>query len=141
MSAEGNKALIRRYVEEVWNKGNLSVIGEILATKFIRHDPADPEPVSSSEGLKQVVTMYRTAFPDVHFTIDDQIAEGDKVATRWRGSGTHKGSLRGIAPTGKESTVTGIVISRIVGGKIVEEWGNWDTLGMLQQLGVVPKMG
>jgi predicted ester cyclase len=85
--------------------------------------------------------MYRTAFPNIHVTIEDQIAEGDKVVTRWTGHGTHQGELMGIPPTNKAVTVTGIAIDRIVAGKIVEHWENFDQLGMLVQLGVVPPPG
>lgn len=82
--------------------------------------------------------MYRSAYPDTHFTVEDQIAEGDKVVTRWTGRGTHQGELMGVAPTGNEVTVRGIEIDRIVGGRIEETWVNYDTSGMMQQLGVVP---
>ena len=82
--------------------------------------------------------MYRNAFPDIHFTIDEQIAGGDKVATRWTAQGTHKGELVGIPATGKSSTVTGIAVDRIVNGKIAESWGIFDRFGMMQQLGVIP---
>jgi len=85
--------------------------------------------------------MYRTAFPDVHFTIEDQIAEGDRVVTRWTARGTHQGPLVGIPPTSKQVTMSGIAIYRLVDGKIVEQWGVNDMLGLLQQLGVVPILG
>ena len=85
--------------------------------------------------------MYRIAFPDVHFTIDDLIAEGERVVIRWTVTGTHKGELQGIAPTGKHVTVTGMVMSRFVKGKVEEDWINFDALGLLQQLGVVPAPG
>jgi steroid delta-isomerase-like uncharacterized protein len=137
--AEGNKALIRRYIEEAWNRGDLSVIGEVFAESHVGNDPANPG-VRGPEGVRQLVILYRSAFPDTHFIIEDQIAEGDRVVTRWRASGTHKGELIGIAPTGKRVTVTGIDVSRISGGKVVESWGNWDTLGLMQQLGVVPSL-
>jgi steroid delta-isomerase-like uncharacterized protein len=88
-----------------------------------------------------LVTVYRNAFPDVHFTIDEQIAEGDKVVTRWTGHGTHKGELAGIPATGKSATVTGMGVDRIVNGKIVESWGIFDQFGMMQQLGVIPAAG
>jgi len=91
--------------------------------------------------MKQFVSMYLTAYPDTHFTIEDQIAEGDTVVTRWTARGTHKGPLMGIPPTGKQVTVTGISIGRVVNGKTVEGWSNYDTLGMMQQLGVVPAPG
>ena len=137
---EENKALVRRVIEEVWNQGKLDVAEEIFATDYIFHAPL-PGEVRGPEGPKQRVSMYRTAIPNLQLTIEDQIAEGDKVVTRWTSTGTHKGELMGIPPTDVEVTVTGIVISRIAGGKIVEDWWNWDTLGMLQQLGAVPPIG
>ena len=140
MSAEENKAIARRLFEGVWNQGKLDVADEILAADYVFHAPV-PREVRGPEGFKQFVSMYRTAFPDVQYTIEDQIAEGDKVVTRWTCTGTHTGELMGIPPTGVQVTVTGIVIGRIAGGKIVEDWGNWDALGMLQQLGVVPPIG
>ena len=82
--------------------------------------------------------MYRTAFPDMRITIEDQVAEGDKVVTRWTASGTHQGDLMGIDPTGRRATVTGITIDRISGGKVEETWTNFDAMGMMQQLGVIP---
>jgi steroid delta-isomerase-like uncharacterized protein len=82
-----------------------------------------------------------SAFPDLKLMVEDQIAEGDKVVTRWSATGTHQGELLGIPPTGKQTTATGITIDRIQGGKIVETWTHWDNLGLLQQLGVVPQMG
>lgn len=138
--SEENKALVRRFVE-VFNQGNLSAIDEIIAPNYVRYDPASPDGIRGSEGIKQFVTTYRTAIPDIHITTEEQIAEGDKVVTRWTGHGTHKAALMGIPPTGKQATVTGITITHIANGKIVEEWINWDTLGMLQQLGVVPPPG
>ena len=138
--SEENKAIVRRGYEEIWNGENLAAVDEIYAPGFVLYDPVTPG-VRGPEGFKQYVTMIRTAFPDLHFTVKDQIAEGDKVATRWTVTGTQQGQFMGIPPTGKHSTVTGITISRIADGKIVEERSNWDALGMLQQAGVVPPMG
>ncbi len=138
MSTEENKALDRRFTEEVWNRGNLAVVDELMSADYHEHDPTIP---AGSEGFKQFVLMYRSAFPDVNFTIEDQIAEGDKVVSRWTARGTHKGELMGIPPTGKQVTVTGIVIGRYANGKLVEGWSNYDALGMLQQLGAVPPPG
>jgi steroid delta-isomerase-like uncharacterized protein len=137
MSTEENKALVRRFDEEVWGKGNLAVADELLATNFVLHAPP-PEVAPDLEGYKQWVSTARTAFPDLQTTIEDMIAEGDKVVTRWTVRGTHKGEIMGIAPTGKQVTMTGISIDRIEGGKIVEEWNEMDMLGMMQQLGAVP---
>jgi steroid delta-isomerase-like uncharacterized protein len=137
MSVEENKAIFRRIVEEGFNKGNLAIVDELVATNHVNHS----DNVHGPEEYKQFITMYRTAFPDLHMTIEDQIAEGDKVVNRWTSRGTHKGELMGIPPTGKQTTVTGMYVARIIGGKIVEEWGNLDALGMMQQIGVVPPPG
>ncbi len=139
MSTEENKATSRRFYEEVWNGGNLDVIDELVAPNGVFHDPSMT--TQGPKGFREYVTMYRTAFPDVHFTIEDEIAEGDTVATRWTARGTQKGPLMGIPPTGKQSTVTGIVIGRYANGELVEGWLNFDALGMMQQLGVVPAPG
>lgn len=139
MSVEENKALVRRHMEEYWNQGKLEIAAEIHAPDIVFHDPASPE-INSSEAYNQFATMYHTAFPDIHFTIEDIVAAGDRVCTRWSCSGTHQGELMGIPATGKKTTTTGIDIYRIVGGKIAEEWVNWSTLGLLQQLGVIPPM-
>lgn len=136
MSKE-NKDLVRRFFEEVWNKGNPDALDEIDAPDVVNHNAPDGLP-PGVEGSKVFVRMYLSAFPDTRFTIDDQIAEGDRVVTRWTAEGTHKGDLMGIPPTGKHVTVTGIGISRIAGGRVVESWGEFDELGMMQQLGVVP---
>jgi steroid delta-isomerase-like uncharacterized protein len=97
--------------------------------------------VEGPEGLKQLVMMYRTGYPDLVFTIEDLLADGDKVIVRWSCAGTHRGELMGIPATGKRTTTSGISISRFEGGKVVEEWVRWDALGWLQQLGVVPPLG
>ena len=139
MSAE-NKALARRFLEEAFNAGNLDVIDELVDPGFVNYDVALPEPVRGVEGAKASITGYRDAFPDVHITVEEQIAEGEFVTTRWTAQGTHQGDLMGIAPTGKQATVTGITIDKIVDGRIVESRTNWDNLGLLQQLGVVPAL-
>jgi len=136
MSTEENKAVLRRN-EEVFNKGNLAVADETIATNYILHGPGGQE-FKGPEGFKQLVTMFRTAFPDLHATVEDMVAEGDKVAHRLILRGTHKGDLMGIAPTGKQVTLSAITISRFVGGKEVEGWSITD---MLQQLGVAPPTG
>ena len=139
MLTDTNKAVSRRFLEEVFGEGKLNVLDEIIAQDHVNSGPGTPPGLPAGpEGSKQLVTMYRNAFPDVHFTIDDQIAEGDKVWTRWTGHGTHTGELLGIPATGKSATVTGIGVDRIVNGKIVESWGIFDQFGMMQQLGVIP---
>ena len=141
MSAEKNKALFRRYVEEAWGKGNVEVADEIFASRYVSHQPDGSEEERGPEVVKQFLRQYRGAFPDLQITIEDQIAEGDKVATRWSSRGTHQGEFRGIAPTGNEVALTGIGIFRFSEGKVVESWDNFDQLGMMQQLGVVPSPG
>jgi steroid delta-isomerase-like uncharacterized protein len=134
------KGITRRMVEEVLNKGRLDVIDEIIAPGYVGHDPALPQDVVGPNGERELVRGYRAAFPDLTLTIDDQIAEGDRVVTRWTARGTHSGDLWGIAATGKEVTVTGTAIDRIEDGRIVESWSHWDALGLMQQLGVVRAM-
>jgi steroid delta-isomerase-like uncharacterized protein len=131
------KKIIQQLLEEPW-KGNWDVIDTYVAPGFIGHDPAEPQPIRGPEGFKANVQKYIDGFADARITIDDQIAEGDKVATRWTGRGTHTGDIAGIAPTGKEITVTGITIARIEGGKLIEDHTTWDTFGMLVQLGAIP---
>jgi steroid delta-isomerase-like uncharacterized protein len=139
--SEENKAIVRREHEEIWNsQGNLDAADEIYAPNYIGHDPTLPEDIRGVEAARQFAAMYRSAFPDLEFTIEDQIAEGDKVATRLTVRGTHQGELEGIAPTGNRVEITGIVISRIAEGKIAEDWSNFDALGMLQQIGAIPPL-
>ena len=135
VAAEENKALVRRLFEEVWNQGNLDVIDEIFAADYVGHMPGSPD-IHGPEAGKQFVTMFRTAFPDIKFTVEDQIAEGDKGVTRWTYTATHKGEWMGIPPSGVQVALTGISIDRFAGGKIVESWDNLDDLGLFQQLGM-----
>lgn len=139
MSTEQNKALVRRFYEEVFNQGKYEVLDEICAPHYVSHNPGNPPGLPNNlEGQRQIVTIYRNAFPDIHFTIDDIIAEGDTVVCRWTGTGTQTGELLGIPPNGKRGTVTGTDVQRIENGKLVEGWGVFDQLGLLQQLGVIP---
>ena len=140
MSTENNKALIRRVNEEAINQGNLALLDELVGSDYVEHDPNYPQPVRGAEGLKQYFQTFRSAFPDLHFTIEDIIGEGDTVAVRQTGRGTHQGELFGIPPTGKQLTVTAMHFHRFVNGKVVESWVNSDSMGMLQQLGVIPAM-
>jgi steroid delta-isomerase-like uncharacterized protein len=137
MSAE-NKALARRLLEEAFNAGRLDVTDELVANDFVGHDPALPEEMRGPAGLRELIAGYRSAFPDLRITIEDQIADGDLVVTRWSAKGTHQGELMGVTATGKQATVTGITIDRIADGRIAESWTNWDTLGLMQQLGAIP---
>ena len=131
------KKIVKQLFEEPW-KGNMDVIDVYVASGYVGHDPAEPNPIRGPEGVKANIQKYIDGFSDARITVDDQIAEGDKVATRWTGRGTHTGEIAGMSATGKQATVTGLTISRIADGKVVEEWTTWDTLGMLVQLGAVP---
>ncbi len=136
MTEEKNKALNRRFVEEVINQGNLDVIEELLDPGAVDH-AAPPGFATGREGAKQFAAMMRSAFPDLHLTIEDMIAEGDKVVMRSTWSGTHEGEFMGIPATGRRVTVSGIDISRVADGRMVEHWGQFDALGLMQQLGAV----
>jgi steroid delta-isomerase-like uncharacterized protein len=140
--SEENKALVRRYFEEIWDKGNLDLIDELFTTNFVRHGPTATEgEVSGLEGFKALVSMYRSALPDLRVPVEELIAEGDRVVTRWRARGTHQGELMGNAPTGNQASVSGILIDRISRGKIEEEWVDYDTLHLMQQIGGVTQPG
>jgi steroid delta-isomerase-like uncharacterized protein len=139
--SEGNKNVVRRLFEEVWNKGNLPVTDELFAPNYTHHDSSTPDLGRGPESEKKRATLYRTAFPDLRLTIEDIIAEGETVMARWSCRGTHKGDLSGIAPTGKQFTISGVSIARIANGKMAEGWVNWDALSLMQQLGVVPELG
>jgi steroid delta-isomerase-like uncharacterized protein len=137
MRLDDNKALARRFFDEVWNQGNLAVIDELTASNFIDHDPM-PGQASGIEGVRQFVQKYRSAFPDLHITVEDVIAEGEQVVLRWTAKGTHKGPFFDMPVTGKSATVRGITINRIRNGKFVEGWTSFDQLNMLAQLGLAP---
>jgi len=137
MSTEQNKARSRRFFEEVWGKGNIAVIDELTAPDFVDHN-AVPGLPSGVEGLKQFVVTYRSAFPDMQISVDDLIAEGDKVVIRWTARGINFGPFLGMPATGKPVTVTGITIEPKVDGMTVEGWNNFDQLGMLQQMDIIP---
>ena len=143
MSTEANKAIVRRWVDEVLNRRDVSgqsVSYQLVAADFVRHFPGQP-PIEGLEAYRQFGTVYFSAFPDLQITPEDLIAEGDKVTMRYDWRGTHKGELMGIPPTGKQVITSGISILRVVDGKIAEQWDSFDNLGMLQQLGVIPTMG
>jgi steroid delta-isomerase-like uncharacterized protein len=134
--SEQNKQLMRRAVEELWNQRRFDVLHDYVASDFVIHSPR--EDIHGREGAKQLFSTLYQAFPDLHFTIEDQIADGDSVVTRWTATGTHNGEFQGIAPTNKPVRMTGTDIDRIANGKVVECWSTTDDLGLLQQLGVVP---
>ncbi|PYM06476.1 MAG: ester cyclase [Verrucomicrobia bacterium] len=138
--SENNKAIIRRLIEEFWNKGNQSLADQLFTPNYTHHDSSTPDFGHGPESERKRATLYRTAFPDIHLTVEDIIAEGETVMTRWSCRGTHKGDLNGIAPTGKQFNITGVTIARLSNGKLVEGYVNWDALGLMQQLGVVPDL-
>lgn len=140
MSTEANKATVRRFVQ-VWGKGSLDTIDELAAPNFSVYHPLLRETVHGPEAFKQVLMVIHAGLPDVEVVSENEIAEGDQVAVRWTMHGTHSGELLGIPPTGKQVTLTGITIYRLADGKIVEERGEEDALGFMQQLGVIPSMG
>jgi predicted ester cyclase len=143
MSADENKALVRRLVEEVWNRGHLAVFDELYAPGFRFHDPGLPQ-VRTREEDKHWIAGILSAFPDFHITIDDMIAEADQVTVRLTARGTNTGDIGAPRPhpaTGKQVTITGIAIARIANGQFVEIWHQVDWLGMFQQLDLIPAPG
>jgi steroid delta-isomerase-like uncharacterized protein len=140
MSAEKNKTLVRHFVEEVQSAGNIDAIDELCSPEFVNHS-APPGVPSNCEGVKQLTAMFRQAFPDSYFTVEDMIAEGEKVATRKTFHGTHQGTFMGIPPTGQQVSIGLIDVVRVADGKVVEHWSMGDNLGMMQQLGVIPQPG
>jgi steroid delta-isomerase-like uncharacterized protein len=142
MSLEQNKATARRWFLDIIVQGKLAVADEIFAADHVTHDPHSPPGgwPNGPESLKMVAAPLRAGFPDLDVTIEDQIAEGDKVVTRWSARGTNSTSLRGMPPTGKTVSVTGANVARFAGGQIVESWFNFDMLTLLRQLGLVPPL-
>lgn len=141
MSAEENKALVRRFIEEIFNQGNMPAVDEILAPGFVEHEELPPGIPRDREGVKQLTGMLRSAFPDFKASIEDVIAGGDKVVIRMVWNGTHKGEFMGIPPSGNSISVEVIDIMRLEGGKVVEHWGQMDNMGLMQQLGAMPGPG
>jgi predicted ester cyclase len=137
MSTKQNKAIERRYLEEVWNKGNVALTDEFLTANYVYHGPGGLE-VKGIEGMKQFTNGARIAFPDIHFTIEDMVAEGDIIMYRYTGRGTFTGEFMGIAPTGKKVTYAGFMQDHFEDNKIVETWELIDRLGFYQQMGVAP---
>jgi steroid delta-isomerase-like uncharacterized protein len=137
--SDQNKKVVRRLIDELWNKGNLQVADEIIAPMYQHHDAATPDLGKGPDSEKKRVNLYRTAFHDFRLNIEELLAQGETVVARWSCRGVHKGELNGIAPTGKQFAITGVTIVRFSNGKIVEGFVNWDALGLLRQLGVVPE--
>ena len=139
MSLEENKNIIRRYIEEIWNFGDLTVVEELLAGDFVIHEPGVD--VQGHERVKQYVMSNRTAFPDLKFTIESQIGEQDIVVTQWTFTGIQKGEIMGIPATSKHVEIPGISYIRLAGKKLQESWAYWDKLAMLKQLGITQLSG
>jgi steroid delta-isomerase-like uncharacterized protein len=137
MSTEDNKAIVRLTAEEVFSKGNLAIVDEIYAPDFVCHFIVGPE-WKGPDGVKNNVQQHRTSFPDWNEQIEDIIAEGDRVVIRFTSRGTHKGEFEGIPPTGNQVTIAEVAIFRIADGKIAEQWGFPDIMGLLRQLGAEP---
>jgi steroid delta-isomerase-like uncharacterized protein len=135
--SEENKTIVRRLADEIWNRRNPAIADALLAPKFVGHDPNAPETGRGPEAYKRAVNRCVAAFPDLKLTVDSVIAEGDLVVLRWTATGTHRGVWNDIAPTGRTATVTGISVCRVAGGKVHEEWAQWDAVGLMRQLGIV----
>lgn len=140
MSAVDNKALVRRFVDEVQSGGHIDLIDEICSPGFVNHS-APPGVPPNCEGVKHLTAMFRRAFPDSYFNVEDMMAEGEKVVTRKTFHGTHEGELMGIPPTGRRVSMGLIDIVRIADGRVTEHWSVGDNLGMMQQLGIIPQPG
>lgn len=139
--SQQNTELLNRYFAEAWNQGNLDLLDELVAPHFVNHNPIFPGLPPGPASLKPNFVALRSAFPDIHFTIEDQVCEAGKVVTRWTCRGTHRGNWRNIAPTGRPVQIAGIQTNRISRGQITEQWLVVDQLGMLQQMGVIPTPG
>jgi steroid delta-isomerase-like uncharacterized protein len=139
--SDENKTVARRWFEELFKAGNLEVADEITAPDHVNHDPTLPDIPPGPEGQKQIVNLYRGAFTNAQITVEKQIAEGDRVVTRWTGRGTHQGEFMGVPPSGNRVEISGMTINRFSGGKIAETWTNYDALGMMRQIGAIPEPG
>jgi steroid delta-isomerase-like uncharacterized protein len=141
MSAQENKLVSWRLQEEVFGQGELALVDELLAPDYVSHAPGDPELSRGPEEIKEIVRAYHAAFPDLTFTVEKQVAEGDLVVTRWIARGTHQGEFMGVPPSGRRIEVSGMSMDRISGSRIVENWNNWEALEMMQQIGAIPESG
>jgi len=136
MKANDNKQIAQRFMEECWNKGNLSVISDLLTANCRYHDPVFPHLTSGADNIRDHIANCRRGFPDARITIDDTIAEGNEVVHHWTITGTHKGQFLGLAPTNKKATVSGTSIFHIQNSKIAEQWSDWNLMSLMEQLGV-----
>jgi len=138
VSAENKKDVVRRFVEEVMNGGDLEAADELVAPGHVNHDPTVPAVPPGPEGVKELIGMYRAAFPDIRFETGEMICEGDTVAHRWTFTGTHQGEMMGVEPTGRRVEVAGSEMNRVENGRISASWTVSDALGLMQQLGLTP---
>ncbi|HEU0001247.1 MAG TPA: ester cyclase [Ktedonobacteraceae bacterium] len=136
MSAEENKAIVRRYLDEAWIKRNVNILDELMAPNYARYLPGQDKPLDR-EAQKKRIAGFHTAMPDLVFIVDDLFAEADRVVFRVTIRGAHEGAFLGVAPTGKQLTVTAIDIARLENGKIVDHWGQMDMAGLMRQLGLI----
>ena len=143
MSAQENKEQVRRMLEEAFGGGKTELVDEVLHSDFVCWDPnSESGEIRGAESIKREIEYFRSAVPDLTYTVEDQVAEGDKVVTRYSASGTHQGEFFGIAGTGDRVEFTGIQIDRFdEGGKMVEEWPEYDLLGAMRQIGAIPEPG
>jgi steroid delta-isomerase-like uncharacterized protein len=139
MSAQENKIVSWRLQEEVFGQDKLALVDELLAPDYVSHAPGDPELSRGPEDIKEIVRAYHAAFPDLTFTVEKQVAEGDLVVTRWIARGTHQGEFMGVPPSGRRIEVSGMSMDRISGSRIVEHWNNWEALEMMEQIGAIPE--
>jgi steroid delta-isomerase-like uncharacterized protein len=138
VSIEENKAIVRRWSEELWSQGKIDIVDEIVSPDYVRHDPGDPFPARGREDVKRLVTMLRTMLPDLTITVEDIIGEGDKVMIRYTGVATDTEGFMGKPPTGIETRTAAMQLFRLANGQIVESWAVRDDLGTLRQLGRLP---
>jgi len=136
--SEHNKKLERRLIEQVWNQGNFDVVDEFVAGDYIGHASTPDDETRGRAGYRAFYAGLRDAFPDFQVTVEDQIAEGDRVVTRWTARGTHLGHFRGVPSSGRQGAISGITIERMANGKVVECWTNADDLSPMRQLGLIP---
>jgi steroid delta-isomerase-like uncharacterized protein len=139
--SQENKRIARRAIEEIYNAGRLEAVDELFAPECVSHDVAMPDAIRGRDGIRQQAQAYRSAFPDLRITIDEDVAEGDRVCTRWTARGTHRGELFGMAATNRQATVSGMTIDHLRDGRIVESYTNWDALGLMTQLGTISMPG
>ena len=133
-----NETLVRNFYADVWNQGHIEAAGKYYAEDYVDHNPAVPGQPAGLVGAKAVFSAFLTAFPDLTFTVDQVVSDGDKIAARYTAKGTNTGSFVGMPPTGRGIVVTGIELYRIAGGKVAERWGSFDQFGLMAQLGAIP---